>query len=199
MPKIITEHEREQTKNAITNSTKRLIQAKKGIKNITVDEIIKTVGVGKSSFYSYFISKEECIYEVVANSRIELINQFERIMLTSQPQREKIIRFLREVYLAEDSISNYISSNDMALLLRKLPPKYSEREEEMSISIFTNMMNLLNLGRSQTETITVLLDCLDRIVTYVDTSKQVREEALNTLIMSITEYVENNSETQIEL
>ncbi len=196
MPKIITEHEREQTKNAIMKSTKQFIQAKKGIKNITVDDIIKSVGVGKSSFYSCFNSKEECIYEVIEKSQIGLSNHFETIMQTSQPRKEKIIRFLRDVYLAEDSISNYISSNDMAILLRKLPPEYNERAEKISDRIMTNTMKLLNLSMIQTETITVLLDCIDRIVTYIAISKQAKEDALNTLILSITEYVDKNSEVQ---
>ena len=196
MPKLITEHEREETKKAIIKNTRILIQTQKGIKNITVDDIIKSVGMGKSSFYSYFNSKEECIYEVIVKSQIELLNKFETIMLTNQPRKEKIISFLLDVYLAEDSISNFISSNDMEFLLRKLPPEYSARAEEISDSIMTNTMKLLNIGALQTETITVLLDCIDRVVTYIGISKQAREEALNTLILSITEYVDKNSETQ---
>lgn len=196
MPKIVSEHEREQTKKAIIKSVKQLIQTKKGIRNIIVDDIIKSVGVGKSTFYSYFNSKEECIYEVIERSQIELSNQYETIMSTNQPRKEKIIKFLRDVYLSEDSISNFISSNDMANLLRKLPPEYNERAEKISNNIVTIAMRLLNLSMVQTETITVLLDCIDRVVTYTGISKQAKEEALNTLILSITEYVDKNSDTK---
>lgn len=196
MPKIVSEHEREQTKKAIIKSVKQLIQTKKGIRNIIVDDIIKSVGVGKSTFYSYFNFKEECIYEVIERSQIELSNQYETIMSTNQPRKEKIIKFLRDVYLSEDSISNFISSNDMANLLRKLPPEYNERAEKISNNIVTIAMRLLNLSMVQTETITVLLDCIDRVVTYTGISKQAKEEALNTLLLSITEYVDKNSETK---
>lgn len=198
MPKIISEHQREQTKKDIIKVTRQLIQSTKGIKNITVDDIIKAVGVGKSSFYSYYNSKEECIYEVIVNSQIDIITQFKKIMLTSGTQKERIIRFLRDVYIAEDSISNYISSNDMAILLRKLPPEYSIRAEEISDSIIADTMKILNLGMAQTETITVLLDCIDHVITHSEISKQAKEETINTLILSITEYVDKNSERKNE-
>ena len=193
MPKVISDHEREQTRNAIVNSAMQLIRTQKGIKHITVDEIIKPVGVGKSAFYSHFGSKEECIYEAVENSRIDLLNQFDKIMLTKQSKEKKVVRFLREVYLKEGNISNYISSNDMVVLLRKLPPSYSEREEKMSMNIFSNMMNRLNLGMVQTETVTVLLDCIDHIVAYADISERVMKAALDTMIVAITDYIEKNS------
>ena len=82
--------------------------------------------------------------------------------------------------------------------MRKLPPEYNERAEKISDRIMTNTMKLLNLSMIQTETITVLLDCIDRIVTYIAISKQAKEDALNTLILSISEYVDKNSEVQAE-
>lgn len=193
MPKIVTEHEREQTKKSIVKGTKQLIRAKRGIKNITVEDIVRSVGLGKSSFYSTFSSKEACIYEVIENAYADLMDRFETIMQEPISLAERISLFLREVYLAEDGISNYIDPKDYEALLRKLPPEYSEREQGASENVIVGAMELLSLNRIQSEAITVLLDCIDYVATSTSISNAVKEETLDALILSIAEYVERNA------
>lgn len=152
-----------------------------------------SVGLGKSSFYSSFSSKEACIYEVIENAYVDLMDGFETIMQEPIPLAERISLFLREVYLAEDGISNYIEPKDYEALLRKLPPEYSEREQGASENVIVGAMELLSLKRTQSEAITVLLDCIDYVATSTSISNAVKEETLNALILSIAEYVERNA------
>ncbi|MFD1899167.1 TetR/AcrR family transcriptional regulator [Enterococcus termitis] len=109
MPKVITEYERQQTRNAIIEHTRNLIYQRKGINNFTVDDIVRSARLGKAKFYSYFDSKEECLFEVVELSYKEQLEGFTLIMDSDDSLRNKMIRFLKEIYLSETSINNYFS------------------------------------------------------------------------------------------
>jgi len=192
MPKVISEREREQTRNAIIESIKQLICTNNGIKNITVDDIANSVGIGKGSFYSYYNSKEECLYAVIKKWESELVEQFEIIMEGEKSRQEKITTFLRENYLSDNSLNRYISPTDKEVLLRKLPPEFSEVEKEKSNNYIANFMKSLNLDIVQMEALGALLDCIGYVFSYTAISKQGKNEALDTLIKAIVEYIEKN-------
>jgi len=192
MPKIISEHERAKTKNAIFENTRKLIRMNNGIKNITVDDIVKSVGMGKGSFYSYYNSKEECLYDVIKKWETVLFEQFETIMKTEMIQREKITMFIREWYLSEDSISRYVSPTDMEFLLRKLPPEFSEAENEKSKNNMAASMKMFNINIVQMEVLGALLDCVGNLHNNTSISIQGKNEAIDTLIIAIVDYIEES-------
>lgn len=192
MPKIISEHERAKTKNAIFENTRKLICTNNGIKNITVDDIVKSVGMGKGSFYSYYNSKEECLYDVIKKWETALFEQFETIMKTELMQREKITMFIRESYLSEDSISRYVSPTDMEILLRKLPPEFSEAENEKSKNNMAETMKMFNINIVQMEALGALLDCVGNLNNNTSISIQGKNEAIDTLILAIVDYIEES-------
>ena len=192
MPKIISEHERAKTKNAIFENTRKLICTNNGIKNITVDDIVKLVGMGKGSFYSYYNSKEECLYDVIKKWETALFEQFETIMKTEMMQREKITMFIRESYLSEDSISRYVSPTDMEILLRKLPPEFSEAENEKSKNNMADSMKMFNINIVQMEVLGALLDCVGNLNNNTSISIQGKNEAIDTLIIAIVDYIEES-------
>ena len=191
MPKIISEYERKRTKEAIIRHTKQLIIEKKGIRDITVDDIIRSVGLGKSSFYSYFKSKEECIYQVLENALADAIRQFECIKSEQLSTKDKIIKFVREVYLAPDRVDYYFNTSDVEALFRKLPPEYSAKEQEIIGSgLISEIMELGNLSRVQAETFYTLLECVEFVSTHKSISEQAREKSLNILILSLADYID---------
>ncbi|MCM3634066.1 TetR/AcrR family transcriptional regulator [Paenibacillus camelliae] len=192
MPKIISEHERAKTKNAIFENTKKLICTNNGIKNITVDDIAKSVGMGKGSFYSYYNSKEECLYDVIKKWETALFEQFETIMKTEMMQREKITMFIRERYLSEDSISRYVSPTDMDILLRKLPSEFSEAENEKSKKNMEETMKMFNINIVQMEVLGALLDCVGNLNNNTSISIQGKTEAIDRLIIAIVDYIEES-------
>jgi len=62
MPKVIPEY-REAAKSKIINAA-RVIFAKKGFHDATMDDVAKEVGVSKGALYSYYRSKEDLIKEI---------------------------------------------------------------------------------------------------------------------------------------
>ena len=123
MPKIISDYERDRTQEAIIKHTKQLIIAKRGIKNVTVDDIVRSVGMGKGSFYSYFKSKEECLYQVLETAMTDIYKQVDRIKKEKLSTQGKAEKYLRDVFLAEDRVEFYFNTSDVEALFRKLPPR----------------------------------------------------------------------------
>jgi len=198
-PKIVSEYERIQTRQAIIAHTKKLISFKRGIKKITVDDIIQSVGIGKGSFYSYFPSKEACIYEVIEQAYETDLTQFKVIMDEELSLKEKIEKFLWDVFLAEDGIDRYMSANDFEMILRKLPPEYSVRDESATEAVIMGMMELLDLERIQLESLAAFLDCISFVATQTGISKEAKDETLGVLVQTVAEYVEKNIKNEGEI
>ena len=190
MPKIISDYERKRTQEAIIRHTKQLIIAKKGAKDVTVDDIVSSVGLAKGSFYSYFRSKEECLYQVIETALADVYRQVELIKEEKLSTKEKAVKFVREVYLAEDRVTYYFTTTDIEVLFRKLPPEYSEGEQNfIGAGLIANIMRLVDIDKNQAETFYMLLECIEFASAKCTSSKQAKEEALNVLILSLAEYV----------
>jgi len=193
MPKIISDDERERTRKAIIKHTKQLIITKQEIKDVTVDDIVRSAGLGKGSFYSYFKSKEECLYQVLETALTDVYQQVELIKKEKLSTKEKTIKFVREVYLAEYRVDYYFNTTDIEALFRKLPPEYSEMEKRfIGDGLITDIMEVLNIGKAQAETFYTLLECIE-FAANRQISDAAKEEALNTLILALAEYTEKHS------
>jgi len=195
MPKIISEYERQQTKTAIIQQTIQLIQAKNGIKDITIDDIVRAVGIGKSSFYSYFKSKEECLFEVIECDYIDTMKKAEEIAKVDMPLKKKIVTYFYDFYLSHDSISNYISPSELQVLFRKLPPEYRTRIKRITDDAIDDLAAMMHFSKNQAETAIALFNCVDFVATMDTISDDARNAALDFLISAIGEYLEQNHES----
>ena len=192
MPKIISPHERQQTKSAIIQETIQLIQSKNGIKDITVEDIIRAVGIGKSSFYAYFKSKEECLFEVIEWDYFDTMEKAAEIAKVDMPIKEKITKYFRDFYLPCDSISNYISPIELQVLFRKLPPTYAERIKSITEDAISDLASMMHFSKTQAETASALFNCVDYVATMGTISDTARDTAVDFLISAIGEYLEKN-------
>jgi len=193
MPKIISDYERERTQEAIIKHTRQLIISKKGIKDVTVDDIVRSVGLSKGSFYSYFKSKEECFYKVLETAVAGVFEQIELIKKENLSTKEKAEKFLREVFLADDRVGYYFSTIDIEALFRKLPPEYSGMEQNfIGNGLITEIMEAMNISHTQSEALFTLLECIE-FVAYKTISQQAKEEVIDALVQSFAEYAGKHS------
>jgi len=193
MPKIVTEHEKQMIQEAIYKNTINLIQ-KKGLKGVTVDNITATANMAKGSFYSYYPSKEECLYDVIRKCESEMFNKIEHVLSEQMPKKEQIVKLIHEIYLAEDSLVLYIKPKDLETLLRKLPPEYAERENKKSENYFERTLQLFEMDRKQVNrgVLSYLMDSLHFIASKRDEGMEC-QQALELIINTIAEYMANGS------
>ena len=192
-PKIVSEHERMLTRQAIMNQTKKLIAIKRGIKTITVDDITQAIGMAKGSFYGYFPSKEACIYEVIEQAYEMDLIQLEAIMKEQISLEEKVEKFVMDIFLGVDGIDRYITSKDYEILLRKLPHESRTRDGSWAEITIKGLMDLFKLERVQVESITMLFDCIRYLTTQAIMSEAVKEESIKTLTKTIASYIRAHS------
>lgn len=188
MPKIVSEAERAEVREAIYSAAILLIR-QKGIRKITVDDIARAVGISKGGFYSYYSSREICIYEVLRRSENELFARMESIMASRSPDRQSIVACLREVFLAPDSIILYLSPTDLEALLRKLPPEYRESEQRKADDYFQRSLKLLKVETNKMEALAMLTDCLSVVATNTMFGENGRQQALDVLVLAMADYL----------
>lgn len=188
MPKIVTEAERKLVRDAIYDATLSFIK-QKGVRKVTVDDITTAVGISKGSFYSYYPSKEVCLYEVLRRSEEEMFIRMESVMAQDLQDKERIKQFLREVFLAPDSVVLYLSPTDLEVLLRKLPPEFQEREQKKSEDYFQRSLKLLKVNNNKMEVVAMLTDCLIVVANNAIFSKNGKQETLDVLVTAIADYL----------
>lgn len=189
MPKIISDHEKEITKEAIYQSVVQLIQ-KKGLNGVTVDDITCTTRMAKGSFYNYYPSKEQCLYDVIRRCEREVFDRVEHALSESLPKKEMLVKLLKEIYLAKDSLVLYVSPKDIETLLRKLPAQYANWQKEKSESYFERTLQLFELDSKQVrmDVLSHLMDSLH----FIASNRERRigqEEALEISVNTIAEYM----------
>lgn len=191
MPKIVSEHEKKMIKEAMYVKGIELIR-KKSLKQVTVEDITTATNMGKGSFYSHYKSKEEFLYEIIKKSEHRMFEQVEAVLSEKIEVKEKFIKAIKEVYLAEDSIVFYVSPSDIEYLLRKLPDAVTDGEARKSNDYFGRIISLCGIEESECDfnVVAYLMNAL-HFVGSSDTSfgKQGKEKALDILIQSIADYV----------
>lgn len=188
IPKIISKEERALTKEAIYNVTIQLIK-EKGVRYVTVEDITTAVGIAKGSFYSYYQSKEACLYDVIIRAERKAFERTKEIMSFVRTDRGKVIALLQELFTSQDSLFFYIGQKDVDMLLRKLPVEYHEKGRQKDDSNFQTAIQLMNLDEHQMEVVALFTSCLSLTASNRTYSRPAINEALNLMIYALADYL----------
>lgn len=142
MPKIFTLQEREDARIKMLDAGFSLIK-EHGMIHASVEKITKAAGLGKSTFYNFFPSKEMFVYEIIQYQR----DRTKQYFMDALGSREKITvaeakEFLKKIIFSEDSIYRYLTSEDQARLKTVLPTEYGinpESENMVMAGLFSHI------------------------------------------------------------
>ncbi|MGG3307273.1 TetR/AcrR family transcriptional regulator [Paenibacillus lautus] len=196
MPKIVTEHEKDMVREAMFTQGIELIR-KKGVKRITVEDITSATHIGKGSFYSYYNSKEELLFSIIKKSESRMFERVEAVLSENANLNERLVKVLKEIYLAADSIVLYVSPTDIELLLRKLPAEVADREASKSNNYFSRTLSLCGIDESRCEmdVLAYLMNALHFVgSTDMSFGERGREKALDLLVHAIADYMTGGAE-----
>lgn len=191
MPKIVSEEEKALVKEALYQKGLLLIR-EKGLKFVTVDDVVKSVGIGKGSFYSYYPSKEELLYSIVKKAEKKGFDTLLTIQYNEGSFRDKIIMVLNEIYLAPDSIALYVQPSDLEYLMRKLPDKIEEWENEKPKTNFKHVAELFGIDETDSNfgVLAYLMDELHYLATRKATyGESNRRQTLDIIVNAIAEFL----------
>lgn len=83
----------ERKKNVKSQKRKKIVDkawelfAKNGYEETKVEDITKDLGISKGSFYTYFATKDELLYEVLEKIKKEVIGNLENINVNQMPEK----------------------------------------------------------------------------------------------------------------
>ena len=189
MPKIISEEEKRLTKQALQQASIALIKSK-GLRRVTVSDITKAVGMAKGSFYSYFHTKEELLYEAIKISERKGFETVMNLGFDAGDFREHIERALFDIYLAPDSLALYLPPEDMEHLLRKLPAELREQEHVKTQNNLARAGELFGLPEEDWGTLAYLMDALQELASSEqDYGSRNRQQGLEILVRAIADFL----------
>ena len=191
MPKPLTEEQKLATMDVMYQKGLHLVRTKK-LKNITVEDVTSAAGIAKGTFYVYYKSKEEFLYQLLNRFEIELTESVAAAAHSDGTLKSKVSHILKDIYLAQDSIAFSLSPEDVAWLLSKLPPHITAQKETGQNNF---VLLFLALGiqpcKCTSSTIHHLADCLGHIASsqFAACEDAGKLEAIDIMVNSIADYV----------
>ncbi|MGN1405476.1 MAG: TetR/AcrR family transcriptional regulator [Erysipelotrichaceae bacterium] len=142
MPKIYSEKQKEEIKQKLKYEA-NILMKEKGVKKTTVDELVKRVNIPKGTFYLFYSSKEELLFEVSQDYQKkidETINaKLYSLLKKDKPENhiEEITQILMEALdiTCNSCLKQLLNPESMNLILAKLPQsvlnKHLEEQPEL--------------------------------------------------------------------
>jgi len=133
MPKTLSDSERAYIKERLKTETEKCL-ASYGIRKTTIDELVKRVGIPKGTFYLFYESKEQLLYEVIMefdkNAQEQLLKEI--TALPGVPDVDAftdiILRFYRQI---DDSfLPRLMQNGELEYFMRTVPQELSRQHAE---------------------------------------------------------------------
>lgn len=144
MPAIFNEQNREAVRAKMLENGYELMK-RYGVKRMTVADIAKASGLAKGTFYTFFTSKEEFIYQIIVQRRelakqkyVDMVEQYRSI------GREQLSEYF-DYMLENTNTYEYLTEQDMNYLATKWPQEYSfdpKADEQMTKWVMSHMRGL---------------------------------------------------------
>lgn len=190
MPKIFSEQERTLIKESMLHVGASLLR-KKGIRQVSVGDITKEVNIATGSFYSFYKSKEELLWDIIKHEEQKMVEQILAIGSQDLDLETKIRKIFYDLYLQEDSIVYFLPQEDLEYIVRKIPSEILEANIDNAYSIHRAAFEVCNIDANE-ENIEISLSMQNIIFTAsnseIPRSKSTRKKVLNILVESFVEY-----------
>ncbi len=116
------------------------IFSKQGYKKTTMEEIARTAGMGKSSLYYYYKSKEEIFEAVVVKEAQDLKRHLEKVIHTNKSPQERLKDYIMFRLYHQRAVSNFYKvlnedSYEQMKFVKRIRSKFEDEEYKMVYNI----------------------------------------------------------------
>ncbi|NVY96027.1 TetR/AcrR family transcriptional regulator [Lactobacillus sp. DCY120] len=147
MSRGFTEEERKEIKNKLIDLFIEKLNYQK-ISSINIDDLVKSVGIAKGSFYLFFKSKDELFAAVLNHIQSEIVNESiylaEEKDLSDKKKLKAIVLFLINTIKQYPWIKK-LSNVEYEKIIRRLPRETKENLRTKDITDIQNILEKLNL------------------------------------------------------
>lgn len=127
MPKSFTPQERSYIVQRLQKEAAACL-AQYGVRHTTVDELVRRAGIPKGTFYLFYRSKEQLLFEVLLQLHEQMQAQMQTALASLDPASvgpdelaDLLFRFFMQAQ--QQPILRLMNSDEVTLLARKLPPE----------------------------------------------------------------------------
>lgn len=146
MPKSFSDNERAYIRKRLIEEA-QVCLGQLGLRKTTVDELVKRVNIAKGTFYLFYPSKEMLFFDLFCTLHDELQNTLLQWIsdLQGNINADTITDLLFRLYQKTDSTFLYafISSGDLELMVRKLPPEIAAEHAKKDDFHMDKLLSLL--------------------------------------------------------
>lgn len=111
-PRVFTEEEREKLRISMLEQAIPLLE-EYGLVHMSVDKITKKVGIGKSTFYNFFSSKEEYVSYALEYNRKKILDELDKKLPPGKKMKPaEVFQMFFTTLLSSNSIYKKFSAED---------------------------------------------------------------------------------------
>lgn len=137
-PKIFSVSERENLRVRMLEVGFPLLK-EHGMTHMSVDKITAAAGIGKSTFYNFFPSKEAFVYELICHERKLFLQYIGDVLHGREKMTEAEGReIIKKIIFSENSVYQYLTPEDERKLIAAFP-----KETKADIDKETKVMDML--------------------------------------------------------
>lgn len=187
-PKIFSIPQREDLRIQMLDAGFELIK-QYGMTHASVEKITKAAGLGKSTFYNFFSSKEDFVTGIMEYQRDRVKQHFEQLLngrekMTAAEGRD----YLKLIVFSRNSIYQYLTAEDMEKLRRASSPEcvtpddavYDQREaqllhglldhiegvrKDVDLHVVANLIKIMAMAKVNRDALHT--DALDRTLAHI--------------------------------
>ena len=144
MPKKYSDTQKENIRRDLRSMAERSL-FHKGVKDTSVDELVKAVGIPKGTFYLFYESKEELYQDVMVSFRIQM--QDEMLAMLQELDENHIVTSLTTVFfhllknVYERGIYRLLDEQEMMVISRKSEEDIYKRELGQLLDFFKELFS----------------------------------------------------------
>ena len=190
MPRAFTKREREYIKGRLIAEAQECLSLY-GIRKTTVDDLVKRANIAKGTFYLFFESKEMLFYEVLCavhhQLEAELMEELESLSEDITAERLTELFFGLYKKIEGSFLYRLITSGELELLLRKLPPQIARAHaKDDDLSIEQLMVMIPGIRRDNSEVLSAALRAIFLSLLHKrEISEEAFDDALRLLIRGV--------------
>ncbi|WP_066248397.1 TetR/AcrR family transcriptional regulator [Neobacillus drentensis] len=177
------EKNKEFTKNLLIEAAMELFK-KQEYQKTTIEEIVRAAGVSKPTFFAYFKSKEQILYEF----DLQQLKTFEFTMKSQLNNHDDLLINLRKaiVYMADNLHTTSMITQNMLHLLT-INEDYKRLLSDMFVMFQTVTKEIIDYGQQH------------KIVIMDITSEEIATDIVNIYVGSLVTWVISNGAASLEV
>jgi AcrR family transcriptional regulator len=123
MPQIFDEEGREKVRIMLLENGFDLIRSY-GLKKTSINDITKRTGIATGTFYNFFSTKEEFVYQIVLYKRNQSREMMNGLAKNGKIDKKAFRTYLTMLYTSDNNVFEYLNESEIAQLKARWPEEY---------------------------------------------------------------------------